>query len=34
MYINKARIFLIVDLQEFFSDLGSGERKKKKKKKL
>ena len=32
MYINKARIFLIVDLREFFSDLGSGERKKNKQK--
>ena len=28
--VNKARIFLLVDLREFFSDLGSGERKKNK----
>ena len=25
----KARIFLLVDLREFFSDLGSGDKKKK-----
>ena len=29
-----ARIFLLVDLQEFFSDIGSGERKKINKKAL
>ena len=33
MQINyKARIFLLVDLRDFFSDLGSGGTKKKKKK--
>ena len=29
MYIYKARIFLLVDYQDFFSDLGSGGRTKK-----